>query len=97
MGKYSVLKLPSDILRSTAQNVAALRKDQRLTQQELAKKSGVSYGSVKRFETTGKISFESLLKIAEALQRLSDFEDLFVLPFDNQKIKDLFKAANAGS
>ena len=70
MGKYSINKLPSDILKSTAKNVAKLRKDYDLTQQDLADKSGVSYGSIKRFERLGKISFESLLKIAEALSRL---------------------------
>ena len=82
MGKYSINKLPSDILKSTAQNVAALRKELNWTQKDLADKSGVSYGSIKRFERLGKISFESLLKIVEALNRLSDFENL-LLPKGN--------------
>lgn len=92
MAKYSIYKLPSDILRSTAQNVAALRKEQGFTQQELAVKSDVSYGSIKRFETSGKISYESLLKIAEALERLSEFENVFLPATDNQRLKKLFNA-----
>lgn len=90
MNKYSVNKLPSDILKSTAQNVAALRKELKWTQQDLADRSGVSYGSIKRFERFGKISFESLLKIAEVLDRLTDFEDL-LLPNNSQQLKKLFE------
>ena len=91
MGKYSINKLPSDILKSTAQNVSLLRKEKGLTQQELAKKSGVSYGSIKRFERFGKISFESLLKISEALDRLDEFETLFV-PTGSKELEKLFKS-----
>jgi len=91
MGKYIINKLPSDILRSTAQNMAVLRKESNLTQQDLAIKSGVSYGSIKRFERFGKISFESLLKIAEALNRLNEFETLF-LPTGNKQLEELFKS-----
>jgi transcriptional regulator with XRE-family HTH domain len=90
MGRYSVKKLPYDILTSTAKNVAALRKELGWTQQDLANKSGVSYGSIKRFERLNKISFESLLKIAEALNRLDEFEKL-LLPKNDQRLKELFK------
>ncbi len=91
MGKYSIHKLPSDILKSTAQNVAKLRKERKWTQQDLVEKSGVSYGSIKRFERFGKISFESLLKIAEALDRLDEFETLF-LPKDDKRLEKLFNS-----
>ncbi len=91
MGKYSIHKLPSDILKITAQNVADLRKEMSLTQQELSDKSGVSYGSIKRFERFGKISFEGLLKIAEALNRLEEFETL-LLPRNNKRLEKLFNS-----
>jgi len=91
MGKYSIHKLPSDILKSTAQKLVRIRKQHKLTQLELAHKSGVSYGSIKRFERSGKISFESLLKIAEALERLYEFESLF-LSDDTQKLEKLFQS-----
>lgn len=48
-----------------------------LTQSGLARRSGVSLGSLKRFEKTGKISLESLLKIALVLEALDDFNGLF--------------------
>ena len=91
MSKYSINKLPSDILESTAHNVAGLRKEMKWTQKDLEYKSGVSYGSIKRFERSGKISFESLLKIAEALNRLDEFETI-LLPTDNKRLEELFKS-----
>ena len=91
MGRYSINKLPSDILTSTAKNVAALRKEFNWSQQDLAEKSGVSYGSIKRFERSGQISFESLLKIVEVLNRLTEFETL-LLPKNDQRLKKLFKS-----
>jgi transcriptional regulator with XRE-family HTH domain len=92
MGKYSVNKVPSDILISIAQSVVTLRKEECWTQQDLAEKSDVSYGSIKRFERLGQISFESLLKIVEALGRLSEFENILLPPKDSQRIKQLFKS-----
>ena len=71
MSPYSIIKLPSDILQETAQKHGALRKRHKLSQAELAERSGVSLGSIKRFEQTGKIAFESLLKLAHILWSVS--------------------------
>lgn len=60
----------------------------KISQQELAKRSGVSYASIRRFETTGEIAFLSLLKIALALDCLEDFTKLFHKP-EPQNLKDL--------
>lgn len=91
MGEYSINKLPYDILKSTAKNVSELRKENNWTQKDLAEKSGVSYGSIKRFERIGKISFESLLKIAEAFNRLEEFESLLI-PKGSKRIEKLFES-----
>lgn len=56
------------------------RKKMNLSQRELAKKSGVSYASIRRFENIGEISLNSLLKIANALDCLEDFNLIFKLP-----------------
>ena len=45
-----------------------------LSQAGLAKRSGVTLGSLKRFETTGLIAFDSLLKLALVLDCLGDFD-----------------------
>ncbi len=43
------------------------------TQNTLAQMTGVSLGSVKRFEASGEISFKSLLKLSLALECIDDF------------------------
>lgn len=58
------IKTPNEIQMEIAKNVRRKRKELKLTQEELAKKSGVSFGSIKRFENTGEISLFSLTKIA---------------------------------
>lgn len=60
-----------------AQRVRNIRKRKNFSQQELSKRSGVSYGSIKRFETTGMISLLSLTKIAVALGCGNEITDLF--------------------
>ncbi|MBW6483073.1 MAG: helix-turn-helix domain-containing protein [Vicingaceae bacterium] len=76
MGKYSLNKTPIDVLYDLASKVKVLRKEYALTQPELAKRSGVSIGSLRRFEQTGQISLASLLKILNILGRLSDMEEI---------------------
>ena len=71
------LKSPEDMMRALAQKAKALRLEANLTQSGLAVRSGVSLGSVKRFEKTGEISLKSLLNIAMVLRRLDDFESVF--------------------
>jgi transcriptional regulator with XRE-family HTH domain len=72
-----MLKLPNDILGEIAARARTRRKEMSLSQESLASRSGVSFGSVKRFETTGKISLESLLKLAVTLNALKDFDAIF--------------------
>lgn len=56
------------------------RKKMHLSQRDLANKSGVSYASIRRFESIGEISFNSLLKIANALDCIEDFNSIFKIP-----------------
>lgn len=56
------------------------RKKMHLSQRDLSNKSGVSYASIRRFENIGEISFNSLLKIANALDCLEDFNSIFKIP-----------------
>ena len=90
MNPYSLEKIPSDVIKETASKHRQLRKQLRLSQAQLAEKSGVSLGSLKQFEQTGKISFASLLKLAHVLGRLSDFEDLFIPRKNLGDIEKLF-------
>lgn len=60
-----------------AQKIVRLRKRKKITQKQLAVRSGVSLGSLKRFEQSGEISLQSLTKIAIALDVENELEDLF--------------------
>lgn len=70
-------KTPKKIEEELAERVRFCRKRQGLSREKLSQKSGVSFGSLKRFETTGDISLISLVKIAIALGYEEDFEQLF--------------------
>jgi DNA-binding XRE family transcriptional regulator len=69
---------PSEMKKVIASRVRDLRLALNLSQQTLSEKSGVSYGSLKKFERTGQISLESLLKLAVILGGMDDFNVLFV-------------------
>ncbi|MDR3315496.1 MAG: helix-turn-helix transcriptional regulator [Coriobacteriales bacterium] len=68
---------PSEIAQELALNLRKRRKEHKFSQQELAKRSGVSLGSLKRFENQHEISLTSLIKIAIALDCEDDFATLF--------------------
>lgn len=53
-----------------------MRKRKKITQKQLAARSGVSLGSLKRFEQSGEISLQSLKKIAIALDMENELEGL---------------------
>ena len=71
------IKTPQEIMRDIASRAKMQRLALGLTQEGLAERSGVSFGSIKRFENTGKIALESLLKVAVALGVQDDFDSLF--------------------
>lgn len=67
----------TEINNDIAQKIVRLRKRKKITQKKLAARSGVSLGSLKRFEQRGEISLQSLTKIAIALDVENELEDLF--------------------
>ena len=73
--------IPTVTEKATIENLVerfkARRKERKLSQKALAQASGVSYASIRRFERTGEISLRSLVKLANAIGCLSDFEELF--------------------
>ena len=60
-----------------AQRIRNIRKRRSISQEKLASMSGVSYGSVKRFESTGQISLLSLTKVAMALDIADELRNIF--------------------
>lgn len=88
-----ILITPSEILVYVAAAAREKRLALDLSQQSLAERSGVSLGVLKKFERSGKISLESLLKLALALNSLDDFLNLFkrVVPEELPTLDDLLK------
>ena len=73
-------KTAPQIADEIAQRVQKRRKERHFSQSELASRSGVSFASYKRFEQKHEISFDSLIKIAIALDMEKDFDVLFATP-----------------
>lgn len=72
-----VWQTAEEINLELARRVRSIRKRKSISQEELSVQSGVSYGSIKRFETTGMISLVSLTKLAMALGCVEQICSLF--------------------
>lgn len=77
---------PDAIQRKIASQFQARRLMQNLTQEALSKKSGVSLGTIRRFEQTGDISMKHLVLLAMYLNIVQEMEGLFKV----QLIQDLY-------
>lgn len=74
----------NEIDNAIANRMVKLRKRRKITQKALAAKSGVSLGSIKRFEQSGEISLQSLTKLAIALDVEGELDTLFdSVPFQS--------------
>lgn len=90
MNPYGIRETPQTVLLEIAEKHKRLRKRRGYTQAELAERSGVSLGSLKRFERSGQISMENLLKLAHVLNRLSDFRVIFTIDTELEEVERLF-------
>lgn len=81
---------PFSIAEKISQKMKRRRLDLNYTQEVLSEKSGVSLGSLKRFETVSEISLKSLLQLAIALQATEAFHELFMVE-KPERIDDILK------
>ena len=70
-------KTPNEIAKELVEKIKQHRKKLKISQAQLASKSGVSLGSIKRFESKYEISLNSFIKILIALNLERDLENLF--------------------
>lgn len=77
MSLMHFLYSPAEIARELGGNAQSLRLSKNLSRKTLAKLSGVSESSIKRFEYTGSITLESLILLATALDELTPVMGLF--------------------
>ena len=79
-----VWETPEEINMNLAGRIAGIRKRHGISQECLGEMSGVSYGSIKRFERTGQISLLSLTRLAVALDCAGEIRRLFSeVPYRN--------------
>lgn len=69
-----LIRTSQAVQRALAARFKSRRLARNLTQEGLAKRAGVSWGSLKRFEHQGLIALDSLLRIALVLDCLDDFD-----------------------
>lgn len=88
---YTLEPTPYEMGLKIAQRHRAMRRRLRISQKEMAARSGVSLGSLKRFESSGKISLDSLLKLSHLLGRLRDFDKVLEEKENPDDLERLFK------
>jgi transcriptional regulator with XRE-family HTH domain len=68
---------PTELCRAVAERARAVRLSLGMRQRDLAERAGVPLPTLKRFETTGRAGFETVVRIALALGAEREFEALF--------------------
>jgi len=91
---------PGKIMQKIAERVKRNRLELNLSQSALAARSGVSLGSLKRFEQSAEISLKNLVMLAIALNATQEFSSLFsgkqYKSIDELLTKDKAKTAKRG-
>lgn len=70
-------KTPVEMQMQIAERMRAVRRKRKISQAKLSQLSGVSLGSLKRFEQKGEIALLSFIKLATALGLDNELEHLF--------------------
>lgn len=91
-----VFKLASanEVLQALGQRLRTQRLAQGLPQRELAQMAGLSLGALRKLESSGQSSLETLVHVVQALGLVDELDDLFVLK--RQSIAQMAQAESAG-
>ena len=71
------LETPYEMAAHVAERFRSIRKRKKISIKSLCAKSGVPYSTIRRFESTGEISFLSLVKIVSAIGEDNQITTLF--------------------
>lgn len=72
-----LLETPYEMAYDAARRFRALRRRKKVSMKALSAQSGVAYSTLRRFESSGEISFLSLVKLASALGEDEQIRALF--------------------
>ena len=72
-----LLETPAEMALSAAERFRSLRKRKKISIKTLSEQSGVAYSTLRRFESSGEISFIALIKIASVLDCDDQINTLF--------------------
>ena len=72
-----ILETPYEMALSAAKRFRQVRIAKKITIKELSGRSGVPYSTIRRFESTGEISFLSFIKIVSAMGEDQEINRLF--------------------
>ena len=75
-----ILETPYDMAADAAKRFRRLRTSKKVTMKELSERSGVPYSTIRRFESSGEISFLSLIIMTSALGEDQEITGLFSNP-----------------
>jgi len=87
------LKTPQETSTDLADRLKKLRLLKKWKRSTLAKRSGVTESSLRRFEQSGKVSMENFVKLVHALGRLDELDTL-LMPPKAQSIDELEENEN---
>ena len=87
------LSPPGEILQTLGHRLRAQRLAQGVPQRELAQMAGLSLGALRKLESSGQSSLETLVRAVQALGLADELEVLFVLK--RQSIAQMEKAEAA--
>ena len=87
---------PSDVEMRIAHRLKNIRKRKKITQKQLAARSNVSYATLRKFESTGKISLESFIKLTMELGVVEEINNLFTEPV-YASLEEVVNASRKGS
>ena len=72
-----VLKTPQEMAVDAATRFKEMRKAKKIKLKDLSRNSGVPYSTIRRFESSGEISFLSLVKIVSTIGDDEEIANLF--------------------
>lgn len=72
-----MIETPMEMAMDAAKRFRKVRTSKKVTMKELSERSGVPYSTIRRFESTGEISFLSLIKMTSALGEDQEITGLF--------------------